>query len=192
VLTSSVKRSTEPVLASVACAVLIACTRNATVEAPVIGADASAAEIALIAGDGGGAPVPVAATGDTPFRQGDRLTGEYTCNQGRTAATLIIESVERNDLEAVFEFSFPGSPIQAGGGREFDPAEGSFRMHGTWESRTRRLRFLHKDWINMPPRYQMIDLDGRVEKDRSPATKYAGKIEAFKGCTTFELVFGGP
>jgi hypothetical protein len=156
------------------------------VEVPVIAADASAAEIALV-GLEAGSPPSAAAASDLPLASGDRLFGHYICNQGKTDLTLIVEKVEGNELDVVFEFSFAGSPIKADGTREFDPAEGSFRMRGTYEARNKRLKLLHTDWIEQPPRYFMIDLEGRLDHG-----KYAGKIEGFSGCTTFEVSSKGP
>lgn len=165
-----------------------ACARQRVVEVSVISADASAAEIALI-GLEAGAPIQASSPApDLPFRMGDRLTGTYTCNQGKTNLTLVIEQVDGTEVDAVFEFSFAGSPVLANGTREFDPAEGSFRMHGTYDAKTRALRLQRREWIEQPPRYSMVDLDGRFDRKG----KYAGKVEGFGGCTTFEVTVDRP
>ena len=113
---------------------------------------------------------------DAPFDRGDRLGGHYVCAQGRTELTLVIEDLEGNDVSAIFEFDYPG------GGGTHTPASGSFRMHGSFDSRTRALRLDGDRWIEQPDGYVMVGLVGTVSK--------SGTIDGIvkgPGCSTFYL-----
>lgn len=177
----------------------LACTPgsgSAVVEAPMLSADASASSIALVTGEpirppNGASPAAV----DAPFKPGDRMTGFYTCNQGKTAMVLIFEEVAPTvasllvggtdddnaavtlDVEAVFEFHYDGS--RPG----FTKTDGSARMRGKYEPKTRRLRLKGEEWIDQPANYSLITLTGSINK----SGQYSGTVEGY-GCTTFSAV----
>lgn len=113
---------------------------------------------------------------DAPFGRGDRLGGHYVCAQGRTELTLVIEDLEGNDVSAIFEFDYPG------GGGTHTPASGSFRMHGSFDSRTRALRLDGDVWIEQPDGYVMVGLVGTVSKSGTIDGTVKGP-----GCSTFYL-----
>jgi hypothetical protein len=159
---------------------LLACgglRTSQVIEAPMTNSDASASEIALYA-------VPMTAqAGDPhelPIEVGDRFTGHYTCNQGKTDLVLIVEEVIKNDDEAaevvvVFEFHFDGN-----GNPGFPKSEGASRLRGTYETKGRRLRLEGQEWITQPPGYQLVNLVGNIGKNGS----YTGTVEGLN-CTTF-------
>lgn len=169
------KRSTDLARAAAAAALAVgACSRTPIVEAPVVASD-------------GGAPVAVAsarpddarvhaAAADLPFDRGERFTGYYICAQGRTELTLVIEDIDGDDVDAIFEFTFAGSA-------SYGPAEGSYRMRGTYEPRTRTLRLDADSWIDQAPGYQMVNLVGNV----SPSRTISGRLSGAPGCSTFSV-----
>lgn len=113
---------------------------------------------------------------DAPFVRGDRLGGHYVCAQGRTELTLVIEDLSGNDVSAIFEFDYPG------GGGTHTPASGSYRMHGSFEPRTRSLRLEGDRWIEQPDGYVMVGLVGTVAKSGTINGTVNGP-----GCSTFYL-----
>ena len=113
---------------------------------------------------------------DAPFDRGDRLGGHYVCAQGRTELTLVIEDLEGNDVSAIFEFDYPG------GGGTHTPASGSFRMHGSFDSRTHALRLDGDRWLDQPDGYVMVGLVGTISKTGAIAGTVKGP-----GCSTFYL-----
>ena len=122
-------------------------------------------------GDAARARPPLA---DAPFDRGDRLGGHYVCAQGRTELTLVIEDLQGNDVSAIFEFDYPG------GGGTHTPASGSFRMHGSFDPRTRALRLDGDRWVEQPDGYAMVGLLGTVSKSGSIDGTVKGP-----GCSTF-------
>lgn len=176
----------------------LACTPgsgSAVVEAPMLSADASASSIALVTGEPIRPPNSASPAVDAPFKPGDRMTGFYTCNQGKTAMVLIFEEVaptvasllaggtdDENaaatlDVEAVFEFHYDGT--RPG----FPKTDGSARMRGKYEPKTRRLRLKGEEWIDQPANYSLITLTGSINK----SGQYSGTVEGY-GCTTFSAI----
>lgn len=144
----------------------------------------------MIAGDGGAPTVAVtsadggrsrATPSGLPVDRGERFTGYYYCAQGRTELTLVIEDVDGDDVDAIFEFTF------AGNGR-FDPAEGSYRMRGTYEPGTRTLRLDGDSWIDQPAGYAMVNLVGKV----SPTRTITGTLTGAPGCSSFSVTPSRP
>lgn len=153
------------------------CMHSASsVDAPMISAEVAARELPASARPGDPVARARAPLADAPFDRGDRLGGHYVCAQGRTELTLVIEDLEGNDVSAIFEFDYPG------GGGTHTPASGSFRMHGSFDSRTRALRLDGDRWIEQPDGYVMVGLVGTVSK--------RGTIDGVvkgPGCSTFYL-----
>lgn len=142
----------------------------------MISVDASSAALALTNGEG--SPPTPASTGPSkmPFRVGDKLVGQYTCSQGRTELTLTIDEVGRGEdeieVEATFEFHVNNSRASA---------SGSFRTVGTYDARTRRMRLRGEEWLDQPPGYGFVGLNGVVNKT---STTYGGSVDG-TGCTSF-------
>lgn len=169
------KRSTESI--ALVAVILAACGRGpVTVEAPMIAADAEPPAVA--AGDAGRPSVASAKASDVPFERGDRYRGHYWCAQGRTELTLVIEDIGDDDeIEAIFEFDFPGSPA-------YSPAVGSYRMRGTWDARSKTLRLKAHSWIDQPAGYMMVDLSGTVMGSGAISGRVTGTGAS---CTTFTV-----
>lgn len=148
----------------------------------MVPATAVASSVALVRGPG--KPMPLAtAVGDAPFAPGDRLTGSYTCTQGRTELTLVIEDVRGNDVSVVFEFAYRGgTPGHAA-------AAGKYRMHGTLQRETGELALEAGDCIVQPNNYVTVDLEGTITTDRSGLQTYKGRVipPDGDGCTTFHV-----
>lgn len=114
------------------------------------------------------------AAADAPFERGDRFAGHYVCAQGRTELTLVIEDLDGDDVAAIFEFDYPG------GGGANTPANGSFRMHGSFDARTGALRLDGDRWLDQPDGYAMVGLVGTLSKSGSIDGTVKGP-----GCSTF-------
>jgi len=149
----------------------------------MVPATAVASAVALVRGPGG-KPMPLApAAGDAPFAAGDRLTGSYTCTQGRTELTLVIEDVRGDDVSVVFEFAYRGAtPGHAA-------ASGRYRMQGTLDRKTGKLDLEAGDWIEQPNGYVTVDLEGTIATDASGLQTYKGRVipPPGGGCTTFHV-----
>lgn len=104
--------------------------------------------------------------------------GSYTCYQGLTALELVVERAGDN-LDARFIFSAhpnnPGVP------------SGSFRMAGTVSTKDRRVVFEPREWIDEPPGYVMVGLEGVLTLD---GLRISGRVTA-EGCTVFTLSRAG-
>jgi hypothetical protein len=173
--TERLARASAALAALSACALsplaLPACAREAPlVEAPMASADASVEARAPVASlDAGARPAAVT----LPFAPGDRYSGHYHCAQGRTEVTLVIEGVSDDAVDALFEFAFPGSAT-------FDPAEGTYRMRGTFDPRQKALRLAGERWVDQPEGYTMSDLSGTVTRTGAIEGRLHGP-----GCTSF-------
>jgi hypothetical protein len=149
----------------------------------MMSADASASAIALMSDPATHAqPSPSLAVDNVPLKVGDRLTGFYTCNQGKTAMVLIINQVapvddDSAEIEATFEFHYDGTKPG------FTKSDGSARMVGKYEAKGRRLRLKGEEWIDQPSNYSLITLVGSLSK----AGGYAGAVEGH-GCTSFSAI----
>lgn len=120
-------------------------------------------------------PPPAVAASDLPFERGHRWSGHYFCAQGRTELTLVVEAVDGEEVEVLFEFSFPGSSTH-------DPADGSYRMRGVFDRRKQSLRLKGERWIDQPDGYAMVDLVGTLSRSGALHGTVSGP-----GCSTFSL-----
>lgn len=103
-------------------------------------------------------------------------TGAYVCNQGLTALHISIRKNEHGDqLTAVFSFgphkNNPGVP------------NGAYVMRGSFDEGQKRLQLRNEKWINQPPGYIMVDLDGLM---RGSGLYISGDVVG-DGCTHFDL-----
>ena len=106
----------------------------------------------------------------------DLLSGEwvgtYTCGQGLTAVTLIIEP-DGEQWSGVFSFG-PDKHNK-------DVPEGLYELDITQDGSD--IRFMAGDWVTQPAGYVTVDLHGRMSDD---LTVIAGSVD-FEGCDTFEV-----
>ena len=118
-----------------------------------------------------------------PFAIGDELKGFYTCAQGRTSMTLIVEDVhDEEEVSMIFDFDFKGSATSAA-------AQGRYRVRGRYHDDTRQMHLEPDVWIQEPPppaHYTMVSLVGRV----SETGAYSGTLSGAPQCTTFSVTPG--
>ncbi len=134
---------------------------------------ARAAQPTAPSGEGARSRAP---TTNAPFERGARFAGHYVCAQGRTELTLFIEDLDGTEVSAIFEFDYPG------GGGAHAPASGSFRMHGSVDSRSGAMQLDGDRWIEQPDGYAMVGLVGTVSKTGSISGTVKGA-----GYSTFYL-----
>ncbi|MGW3151415.1 protein kinase domain-containing protein [Streptomyces sp. NPDC001177] len=101
-----------------------------------------------------------------------RWNGSYVCNQGITGLVLTIEDHDDGTADAVFSFyPAPSNP---------QVPRGSFAMTGTVENGVLTLRATQ--WINQPPNYLTVDLQGSY--DTLTPNHLDGRVYG-PNCTTF-------
>jgi hypothetical protein len=167
-----VKPSTEAILIALAVA---ACSRaGSVVDAAMIPTELAAAQTKPDAGR----PPPLAkpASGELPWRRGQKLRGFYYCTQGKTTLTVTVDEVSGDDVDATAEFTFPGS------GSRFPPARGSWRMRGSFDAGKRTVRLEADAWIDQPDDYTLVDFAGKVD----PEGGIRGTVDG-EGCSSFML-----
>lgn len=98
--------------------------------------------------------------------------GTYTCGQGLTAVTLIIEP-DGEQWSGLFSFG----PDKA----NKDVPEGLYEL--TITDNGGEISFIGGDWVTQPTGYVTVDLHGRMSDDR---TAIVGSVD-FEGCDTFEV-----
>jgi hypothetical protein len=126
---------------------------------------------AAAAGDG----EPVVRTDANPFRRGDVWVGQYVCSQGVTELRFHVAGVRGDRVRAVFDFHH----VPSG-------AVGRYEMRGTWYPAERRAVFVAGAWIDQPPGYITVDMEGRVHPD---GRRFGGQIVTDSpGCSWFRLV----
>ncbi len=127
------------------------------------------------------ATVCVALFGSACWADVTQWTGVYRCSQGVTGLTL---TVTRNagaaDATAVFDFyAHPTNP---------DVPSGSFAMTGAFNQATRQLQLAGDHWLNQPPEYFMVGLEGQVAAD---GRSMSGPVVSKGSCTVFAVVLTG-
>ncbi|MBX3268697.1 MAG: protein kinase [Sandaracinaceae bacterium] len=100
------------------------------------------------------APPPI------PFRAGQRWRGTYQCAQGHTQLTLSIRAVTGRRVAAIFRF-------------QHATARGAYHLAGDYQPATRRLALSPGAWIERPPNYETVGMDGAVDPS---GRLYAGRI----------------
>jgi hypothetical protein len=104
-----------------------------------------------------------------------RWRGTYVCNQGVTGLQLTVRRSETGEVAAVFSFfPVPENP---------DVPDGAFDMSGKLGPQRNRLQLFGRMWINAPPRYLMVGLDGVYDEATG---EYSGSVDGV-GCTKFIL-----
>jgi hypothetical protein len=108
-----------------------------------------------------------------PFGPGQTWSGTYQCTQGISSLDLRITGVAGTRVDAVFQFSVPQQGVVGQFAMAADVAPGS--LHA---------RFVPGPWIQRPPGYMTVGLEGDVSPD---GTEFAGAVTDAAGCTTFSL-----
>ena len=100
--------------------------------------------------------------------------GTYTCAQGVTGLILRVAGAGEA-VTASFEFfadpSNPGIP------------SGAYTMTGRYDTKSRALALRQERWVEQPPGYIMVDLDGTLSADGRTVT---GRI-ANENCSDFTV-----
>lgn len=107
-------------------------------------------------------------------------SGQYTCPQGVTAMRLDLREGKAGAVEGVMTFyahpENPGVP------------SGCFTMRGKFNAATGKLVLKQGHWISRPDDgWYMIDLDGKVDKERGAFTGAVGFPISPGACTTFQV-----
>lgn len=99
--------------------------------------------------------------------------GAFTCAEGLIGLTLVIGEPLGTHVPATFSFyALPSNPAV--------PA-GSFWMGGAFEGGD-RLILSAGGWLEQPPGYELLDLDGTMSADRRT---YSGVVTGSPDCTGF-------
>ena len=105
--------------------------------------------------------------------------GTYTCAQGHTGVSLSVESA--SGLIYTGKVNFFALPENPG------VPNGSYKVEGMFDPRSRDFVMKGVEWILRPSGYQMVDASGALSSD---GTRIAGRIE-FIGCTDFTMTRKG-
>lgn len=121
------------------------------------------------------APAPPASL--SPVSLTGTWTGSYTCSQGETGLSLVIQAVPDGTLTATFSFyALPGNP---------GVPSGSFTMTGTYAAGG--VDLTHDQWISQPAGWEMVDLSSGPPAQNG--TVLAGRVTT-PGCGTFTVTRG--
>jgi hypothetical protein len=101
-------------------------------------------------------------------------TGTYTCLQGLTSLDLVVTQTSPTAIGAVFNFS--AHPTNPG------VESGSYSMSGTFDPASKAVSLKATQWLNQPPGYRTVDLQGLVSSDLKTMS---GQVVNASGCTTF-------
>jgi hypothetical protein len=107
-------------------------------------------------------------------------TGEYICQQGRTALDLQISGADTRNLSAMFYFHAASDGLLA---RMLVP-NGCFLMRGLYNPAISTLTLVPGKWMQKPFGYVSVGLQGRMKGDT-----ISGQIFG-PGCATFLLKRG--
>jgi hypothetical protein len=102
--------------------------------------------------------------------------GTYTCPQGLTNLVLSLFAKDGTNVDGIFTFLL-------GDGAEMSVL-GSFKMKGTYDSRSGRVELKGTDWDQKPAGFFLVDLSGRVTQ---PGRNMSGNVTGLAGCTTFQV-----
>ncbi|WP_336931628.1 DUF1566 domain-containing protein [Vibrio cholerae] len=109
---------------------------------------------------------------DIIFEAGQEWTGHYYCAQGKTALSVIIDSISDSDVNARFIFDYNN------GG-----AKGSYSLLGKSKRSDKYMDFEPVAWIERPSNYGMVGLSGQIS---SNGRTFSGKITS-SSCGSFNL-----
>jgi hypothetical protein len=129
------------------------------------------AATARVATDGGGAKAVVGVASAGAFAAGQTWSGGYVCTQGGTKLALHITSASPT-VDLVFDFE-----TRTG-------VKGKYKMTGKLEPETRHLALRATSWIEQPPNFVTVDLDGTVSAD---GHSFTGRVVGPPTCSTFAV-----
>jgi hypothetical protein len=98
---------------------------------------------------------PVAAAPENPFALTRTWVGEYDCPQGLTEMTLRVVGVRGERVDAIYEFNHAPTGVA-----------GRYHTRGRFDFETNRVTFSPGEWIDRPPNYVTVGLEGRIEGNR--------------------------
>jgi hypothetical protein len=102
--------------------------------------------------------------------------GKYICTQGITALRLSVAQGQGQAITATFSFGpLPENP---------EVPKGAYRMAGTYDPASRHVKLAGVKWIEAPPDYVMVGLDGHMT---ASGDTIAGDVPDLFGCTDFEI-----
>ncbi len=107
-----------------------------------------------------------------------RWEGTYVCGQGVTGLTLRVIHSGSDGVAAVFDFH----PVA----QNPNVPSGEFTMTGEIDARRQRLTLHSGQWIDQPPNYVMVDLDGSAAVSTTGTAVLTGAVVG-PGCGTFSL-----
>lgn len=109
----------------------------------------------------------------SPVSIAGQWLGAYTCSDGLTGLTLDIGEPLGEHVPATFSFyALPSNP---------NVPSGRFWMGGSF-SDNERLVLTAGGWMEQPPGYELLDLDGTLSNDRQT---YSGIVLGSTDCTGF-------
>ena len=107
-----------------------------------------------------------------PFVAQRTWVGEYDCPQGRTQLHLRVIDARGTWVRAIFDFHHAPSG-----------AAGQFYVAGPFDETSGRVRLEPGPWIEQPPNYESVGLDGQIAVD---GRRFTGKI-THPSCGAFRL-----
>jgi eukaryotic-like serine/threonine-protein kinase len=98
---------------------------------------------------------------DVPFAPRQRWEGSYVCASERTPLVLRVVAVNGATVDAMFEFTTAAGQT------------GVVRMRGPYVTASRHLTLTPGEWVQQPPGYLAVAMDGAVSPDGST---YSGRM----------------
>ncbi len=124
------------------------------------------------------APVNVSQTGKPLYENFSPLgdwTGDYTCSQGTTGATLHIASLKGDQFEGEFQF-YPTA-------KNPYVSRGKYKVFGEYDRDSQRILVNPSAWIERPKDFYNTIMIGSFD----PVNKtFSGFFQGITGCTSFE------
>jgi hypothetical protein len=118
-------------------------------------------------------------TSRAPASMSGQWLGAYNCDGGLIGLTIEIGEAIGEHVPATFSFyALPSNP---------DVPNGRFWMGGRFVGND-RLVLTAGGWLNRPPGYDLLDLDGTLSADRRT---YSGLVVGSVDCTGFLVSKGG-
>lgn len=102
--------------------------------------------------------------------------GTYYCPQGTTNLVLSLFTKDGTNVDGIFTFLL-------GDGASMSVL-GSYKMKGTYDSRSASIEMKGVDWDQKPAGFYLVNLSGRVTQ---PGRRMSGNVTGLAGCTTFQL-----
>lgn len=124
------------------------------------------------------APVQLTRTGRPAYEDFSPVgtwIGDYTCAQGTTGATLLIEQLKGDQFEGIFSFyPTPKNP--------YVPT-GKYKVFGEYDADSQRILINPGKWIERPKDYYSTIMIGSFDP---VGGTFSGFFQGINGCTSFE------